>query len=333
LLVNAVFKSCKIAWLLFSLKFSDRYADRKKSASLLDWSQGRTVMSDAEDQKRSVLSENIFSSVELYRILFEEAADGMFVADSSRRYLDVNQQFCEMIGYSRQALLEMTHMNLVSAKDLTPSPFYGEKLCQDRFAEAEQYVIHKNGSPIPVAIHVLALSNGNILGTMRNIPAQPAVGKSPESGKTFSDAIIDGIPGIFYVFDERGFFVRGNRNQQVVLGYTREELLKMNALETIAEEDRGLVAAGMREAFEKGSATIIAQALTKDARKIPYLLTGLSTTIEGKQYLVGVGIDITELKKVEDVLVKERSFFDDIINSICMIRRRSLYGGIKSTRK
>jgi two-component system, cell cycle sensor histidine kinase and response regulator CckA len=273
-------------------------------------------MSDAEDQKRAVLSENIFPSAELHRLLFEEAIDGMFVADFSRRYVSVNQQFSEMTGYSRQELLEMTSMNLVSAEDLARIPISEEKLCQDRYAAAKQSLIRKDGSPIPVVIHARALSNGNILGTVRNIAEPQQVETSLASEKSFSDAIIDSIPGIFYVFDERGFFVRGNRNQQVVLGYTKEELLKMNALETIAKEDRDLVAAGMREAFEKGSATIIARVLTKDKKTFPYLLTGLVTRIAGKQYLVGVATDITELKKVEDVLIRERSFFDDIINSL-----------------
>jgi two-component system, cell cycle sensor histidine kinase and response regulator CckA len=273
-------------------------------------------MIDDGDRKRPVVSGNFSLSDELNRILFKEAAEGMFVADLCWHYISVNDRFCEVTDYSRQELLKMMHRDLVSPENLVHNPISEEKLRQEWHVTAEQCIIRKDGRSTPVEIRVRALSDRHILGVVRNISKRPQEATFSESEKLFSDAIIESIPGIFYVFDDRGFFIRGNRNQQIILGYTKEELLKMNALEAIAEEDRGLVAAGMREAFEKGRATIIAQALTKDRRKIPFLLTGLATTIEGKQYVVGVGTDITELKKVEDVLVKERSFFDDIINSL-----------------
>jgi PAS domain S-box-containing protein len=118
--------------------------------------------------------------------------------------------------------------------------------------------------------------------------------------KLFSDAIIDSIPGIFFVLDDRGNFLRWNKNLEIVGGYTAEELRGLTGLETIAEEDRALGAIGIREVCKKGYYTNILQVLTKDKRQIPFLLTGFAVLVGGKQYILGTGIDITEHKRAEE---------------------------------
>jgi PAS domain S-box-containing protein len=118
--------------------------------------------------------------------------------------------------------------------------------------------------------------------------------------KLFSDAIIDSIPGIFFVLDGGGRFLRWNKNLEIVGGYTAEELRGLTGLDTISEEDRDLTAIGIREASKKGYYTNIAKMLTKDKRKIPFLLTGFAVLVGGKQYILSTGIDITEHKRAEE---------------------------------
>jgi len=118
--------------------------------------------------------------------------------------------------------------------------------------------------------------------------------------KLFSDAIIDSIPGIFCVLDDRGSFLRWNKNLEIVGGYTAEELRGLTGLETIAEEDRDLAAIGIREGCKNGYYTNIAKVLTKDKRKIPFLLAGFAVLVGGKQYILSTGIDITEHKRAEE---------------------------------
>lgn len=43
----------------------------------------------------------------------EEAADGIFIPDPQGKLIDVNRHGCEMLGYSRTELLELTIMDLM----------------------------------------------------------------------------------------------------------------------------------------------------------------------------------------------------------------------------
>ena len=118
--------------------------------------------------------------------------------------------------------------------------------------------------------------------------------------KLFSDAIIDSIPGIFCVLDDRGSFLRWNKNLEIVGGYTAEELRGLPWIETIAEEDQELATIGIGKVYNKGYYTNVTQLLTKDKRKIPFLLTGFSVLVSGKRHILSTGIDITEHRRVEE---------------------------------
>jgi PAS domain S-box-containing protein len=118
--------------------------------------------------------------------------------------------------------------------------------------------------------------------------------------KDFSDAIINSLPGIFYVWDEQGHLVRRNKNHELVLGYSAEEFEHLGPLDLIATEDRDFIAQKLVEVYAGLESQGDAQLLTRSGEKLPYRLTGSSVHIENKTYLMGVGIDISQQKKAEN---------------------------------
>jgi PAS domain S-box-containing protein len=53
------------------------------------------------------------ASEEVHQALFEQAADGIFIANRQGRYIEVNQRGCEMLGYTREELLGLTMLDLI----------------------------------------------------------------------------------------------------------------------------------------------------------------------------------------------------------------------------
>ena len=119
--------------------------------------------------------------------------------------------------------------------------------------------------------------------------------------KKFSDVLIDSLPGLFYVLDEAGKLIRWNKNFQEVAGYSAEELANKNALDFFGE-DRELVSNRIQEVFHDGSASVEAKMVTKSGAFVSFMLTGFRMVMNDKPYLVGVGIDISERKRLEDQL-------------------------------
>ena len=119
--------------------------------------------------------------------------------------------------------------------------------------------------------------------------------------RKFSDVVIDSLPGLFYIVSEAGNVIRWNKNMREVTGYSAEELINKNALDFF-REDRELVSRMIQEVFRNGSASVEAKMVTKSGVSISFMLTGFRMLMNDKPYLVGVGIDISERKRLEDQL-------------------------------
>jgi PAS domain S-box-containing protein len=110
----------------------------------------------------------------------------------------------------------------------------------------------------------------------------------------FVDAIVDSLPGNFYVFEESGRFVRWNANVEEVTGFTPLELAAMSPMDFFAGEDRERVERAVRQVFEEGRTRVDARLIRKAGGSTPFHFTGVLFQHDGMRYLVGVGIDVSE---------------------------------------
>ena len=117
--------------------------------------------------------------------------------------------------------------------------------------------------------------------------------------KDFSDTVINSLPGIFYLFDPTGRFIRWNRNFEKVTEYSSEMIQKMSPLDLFSGEDKNRVAEKIQSAFTIGEDFVEADLLSRSGKQTPYYFTGLNAWIGGKSLLVGTGLDITNLRLAE----------------------------------
>lgn len=122
----------------------------------------------------------------------------------------------------------------------------------------------------------------------------------------FSVALLNGLPGVFYLYDDQLNFLRWNKTFEQVLGYTGDEIARMSPLDFFAGSDRQLMAERIQQVFDQGESEVEAGFVAKDGTVTPYYFTGLRTNIEGKTCLLGVGIDVTERKKLEEQLLQSQ---------------------------
>lgn len=118
--------------------------------------------------------------------------------------------------------------------------------------------------------------------------------------RQFSDAMTESMPGILYLYTPEGEFLRWNRRFEEVSGYSGAEIATMRPIEFFAPEDRSRLGERINQVFETGSAFVEAPFLSKDGTKTPYFFTGRAVQFEGRECLVGVGIDVSEKRQAEE---------------------------------
>lgn len=119
-----------------------------------------------------------------------------------------------------------------------------------------------------------------------------------------SDSIINSLPGIFYLYDQDGRFVRWNKNFETVSGYSAEEVRRMRPLDFFSTKDRKLLEEKISNVFDKGYDDVVAPFLSKDGRMTPHFFNGKKVAFEGVDYLIGMGLDISERVKAQEALAE-----------------------------
>jgi PAS domain S-box-containing protein len=124
-----------------------------------------------------------------------------------------------------------------------------------------------------------------------------------EAGEpSFSELLADSLPGIAYLFDKEGQLLWWNRTMGRVTGYSIEELAGASVLGFVAPDERVLMMERFREAMIKGDASVEGHLLAKDGRMTPYFFSGHRVLYAGSACLIGMGLDLTELKQTEQGL-------------------------------
>ncbi len=163
-----------------------------------------------------------------------------------------------------------------------------------------------------------------VLGVCEDITIRKMNEDLLQQERDFSNALINSLPGVLYLLDQNGKFVRVNENHRHVFGYADSEYAALHALDLVAPEDRERVAEKTRLVFEKGPDAVEAFGMRKDGSKIPFLLTGAKVMLDGKPFLVGVGIDITERKRVEAELEQHRNNLEELVRQRTEALRREI---------
>ena len=133
--------------------------------------------------------------------------------------------------------------------------------------------------------------------------------------RDFSNALLDSLPGVFYVLDANGQVRRWNSNFSNVTGYSSKELNGLSALELFAGADKQLIGERIGRVFEEGAGFAEAELIAKDGSATPYYFTGTRIVMDGEPRLLGVGIDISLQKRASEDLA---TIFEMSLNPICI---------------
>jgi two-component system, cell cycle sensor histidine kinase and response regulator CckA len=261
----------------------------------------RRLSSEIDERKH--VEEALVASEQRFRTLSEASFEGIAIIDAGR-FLDVNDQLALMLGYERPEMIGMPVVNCVS-------PEYREVVgAAIRSGEAGPYeplAQRKDGSVFPVELQprVTELDGRSLrITAVRDVSDRKRAEQEIREARDFAEAVLESLPGTFYVFDDQLRLTRWNRNFEKVSGYTADELPGKHVLEFIDEKDRETIGKKIDEVLVHGTTSIEANTIEKAGGRISYLFSAVWRALGKKSYLLGTGIDISDRKKAEDLVRK-----------------------------
>ncbi len=262
---------------------------------------------DRDVTSRRLAERAVSESEAKYRAIMEGASDAIFVATMDGRFVDVNEGAQRLLGYTREELLQVHARDIHPASEAENLKSAFHDIASLGHSLYEHEVVRKDGTTVLVeAAGTLIRYHGSevALGVFRDITERKRAEAALAEAVARLDNIFETVPDIIYTLDTEGRLTRWNRRMEEVTGYSGQQLRELNAIELFAPEHREAVTAAWRGAHEEGSGRIDADLLTRDGRRIPYLVTGalLRDAEGGILGIAGVGRDMSLERAAEAAL-------------------------------
>ncbi len=272
------------------------------------------ILRDISERKRA--AEALRASEQNFRALFDSMPDFLFVVDMGGSMLRVNETVVARLGYTKQELTGKSFLFLHLKERREEAARILEDMVAGKTDHCSVPLLASDGGVIPVETHIASgLWNGQtvMFGVSRDISALRA--SEEKFAKVFQNN-----PSLMAISTlEEGRYLEVNEMFVQSLGFSREEVIGATSLELNLFVNPGR-RAEMRDAItEKGTLRNFEMALRrKDGEVRNGLVSGDLIQVQGRQVLLTVMTDVTELKRAEEALVRIGKAVDSASDAIGM---------------
>ncbi|NOT08611.1 MAG: PAS domain S-box protein, partial [Gemmatimonadales bacterium] len=252
-----------------------------------------------------------------FRLLVESVADyAIYMVDPAGLVASWNPAAERIYGYRAEEIIGRPFGVFYPPEDVVAG--MAEDARQRALAaghyEFECTRVRKDASRFWAVVSISDLKDyfGNHAGfsvVTRDITERKEAEEAVRRERDLSAATLASLPGVYYMYDEAGHFLRWNRLFEVVTGYSAEEIATLHPLELFGGADKKRVAERIEAVFRTGQGEVEADFVAKSGMRTPYYFTGVRAEIDGQRCLLGMGIDITaqrlaheELQRTGDLL-------------------------------
>ena len=121
------------------------------------------------EEARTAAEKALYAREAHFRILVEQASDGIFIADSQGKYLDVNSAGAEMLGYTREEILQLSIKDVVTAEEVVGVINERDRILAGATVRNDWTFKRKDGSRFPGEVCGKQLPDGRLQGILRDI--------------------------------------------------------------------------------------------------------------------------------------------------------------------
>jgi len=284
---------------------------------------GQTVTDDSNPEQGQLA--DLQEIERRYQTVFEAAPIGIAIANPAGYFLEANDAFIKMLGYSRQELGKISFVDITHPDDRAETQGLSQAVRDGKinFYRTEKRYLKKNGDPVWVVVRATAIRNddGSIkywLGLIVDITEHKKAKKAlAESEKKYRMLFESSAEGILVAQIEDQKFHYANRTICNMLGYGPEELTRMGVRDIHPKEDLPYVLDEFK-ALARGEKELAENipCLRKDGTKIFVNINSTKMLIDGVDCNVGLFQNISERLKSEEALRQSEEKYRSILEGI-----------------
>ena len=278
------------------------------------------VCRDITERKQAAAA--LRESEEKYRVLIHNANEAIYVVQQGSIKF-ANAMFAQITGWNELEVIDQS-MYAFLPEDMHDkvSEHHRRLLLGEIAGDKNEFrALTQSGEERWMSVNSVRIiweEEPATLNFATDITERKRAEEAEKQEQALNKAIIESIPGTFYMLDETGRYVRWSAYQRDnIVGKSDSEIAQTYAIDTIHPDDRALVFSKIENVLKNGVEEIVeGRVLLSGGPEFQWLLmTGRQMVIKGRPFLIGIGIDISERKRVEHALRKSEEKYRNIFDN------------------
>jgi PAS domain S-box-containing protein len=196
------------------------------------------ILAIARDVTERKIAEEKSRKTEMdFRVLVEQASDGIFISSLDGHIIDVNNYGCKLMGYSHEELRGMCIPDLFFEKDIEASPLKYEEVIAGNSVLMERKIRRKDGTGTEVETNTKMLSDKRILAIMRDITERKRVEHILRESENKFRNIVEKAPLAIACYNDKRDSVFSNQKFTELTGYSIGEVPTADIFRNLVFQD------------------------------------------------------------------------------------------------
>lgn len=255
-----------------------------------------------------------------FRLLVEQAPDGIFIANADGRYTDVNSAGAEMLGYTPKEVLELSISDIVVSDDVARITPEVERFDGGNIVRSEWTFRRKDGSKFPGEVVGRRLPDGRLQGIVRDLTERRRAEEEMRCNEERFRVALKGSPIAVFSLD---------RDLRFTWAYNMhickpEEALGKTDVDIFGAKKAARIVQLKQSVLDKGTAIREEVSLPLNGKDHPFDMT-LEPLFDSEHNVVGItgaSVDIAQLREMADRLIeakerliREKSYLENEIQN------------------
>jgi len=293
----------------------------------------------ASEMERQETEFELLQSRKAFQNYFQNCSVGMSVTSPEKKWLEVNQSLCQMLGYSKEELVKLTWVDVTYPDDVGKNNQLFTEMTEgtlDRY-DIDKRFVRKDGSLLYATLSCVCERNPD--GSVRHIlssyvdeTARQLAEDAIRHERSLLRTLIDNLPDSIYIKDSQGRKIVANKaeldhlgcaSESDIIGKTDKEIIPDEVGIRGFQEDLAVIQTGIPLFNEETSYfDLTGKQHWRLSSKIPFYDGNRKA-----QGLVGIGYDITERKLIEEALKASEELYRTLVEKLPDGVYKSTYDG------
>ena len=305
------------------------------------FNQKQTILRNVSELQQSAdeltrVNAALKKSEEKYRSYIDHAPDGVFIADETGKYIEVNEAACAITGYSEQELIKMSIADILPEESMEAGLAHFKQVVRTGSSRVDMRFSHKSGVTRWWTVEAVKLSDTRFLGFAKDITHRKEMEETLRSyqvelemqNEELTQALkkieiasgkyielYDFAPSGYFTLSEEKAIIDLNHSGALMLGKERSLFINSDFSLFVARESLPVFMLFFQRIFTIRTKETCEILLVTNSGQQKYVHIEGVIAEDNKNCLINV-VDITERKQAEEEIRHVNSLLDSIVENI-----------------